>query len=261
MVERVMLCQSVPYALFINPTDQKWIKERKFDGIRALYNDGILISRTGKNITNDFKEIQIKVPKGTILDGEIVIFDTATNKDDFNLIQNHKNNGLKATYIIFDILKVANKSLIDLPLKERRKYLTHKLVKGNHFAFIYEFKVNEAEVWLQNYEGIVYKNPDSPYEFKRSSNWLKAKRFSEQTFEVDRYEITKGEKGNEGFVIYVKHDTIPNIHKVAVNDLEARKEITERFKSKHLPIKVIIQFLDVTKANSLRQPTFREIQN
>lgn len=252
MSETCELCKTAT----LKEVPKGWYKEIKLDGIRCLYIKGQLINRHGQNITKDFPEISL-AKKNIILDGEIVIFD-GTFRTDFNRLQNHKNNKTIAHYVAFDILEYEGKSLTNLPLKTRRTYLPRAktIHLDKNFLIISDLpSLNWNDVKLCHLEGLIFKNPESYYEFRRSANWLKVKNWKEIELDINSYEITEGEKGNAGFVIYVGKDN----QKVAICSPEDRIKIG-RGLDKREKMKAIIQYLEKTKDGALRFPSFKELK-
>jgi ATP-dependent DNA ligase len=247
----VMLCESAKSIADIPKTHT--IRELKIDGIRALFIKGKLVGRYGTDITDDFKEI--KIDFNGILDGEIVIFaDDNKLLTDFNALQNHKNNNRQAVYVAFDVLEYNSVNLTAKPLIERRRLL-HQIANPNckNFMTILDLKeVNWKEVKAKNLEGLIFKNPNSVYEFRRSKEWIKVKNFKEVTLPITSFEITEGEKGNSGFTILTEGE-----HRVGVANPKIREQIKELFLKK--PLKAVVQYLERTKDNRMRMPTFKEL--
>jgi DNA ligase D-like protein (predicted 3'-phosphoesterase) len=101
-----------------------------------------------------------------------------------------------ATYVVFDILEKDGKSLVNLPLIERKKLLTEHMKEGKFVVFsLYAEKEGEAyyEVALEKgIEGVMAKKKSSPYEAGvRSGNWLKIKKVASCDCVIFGY--TKGE--------------------------------------------------------------------
>ena len=109
--------------------------EAKLDGIRALCfkkNKLKFTSRNGINITSKYPEFMFfdyLDAKECILDGEILVYDE-NGHPSFNLwAQKNEGKGdLEATYVVFDILYLNGKSLLNEPLYARKKIL-EKVVK------------------------------------------------------------------------------------------------------------------------------------
>lgn len=157
-----------------------YLFEPKLDGYRALCvkKDGKLhfYSRNGLTMTK-YPELQhpslIKA-KSAIVDGEIIAYGP-DGMPHFQALQ----QGNRAVYIIFDILEKNGKSLIDLPLTERKKILAKTVRDGKEIEKIFDTADGEA-LWNQmvkhHLEGVMAKIPDSKYyPGERTSVWLKVK--------------------------------------------------------------------------------------
>jgi bifunctional non-homologous end joining protein LigD len=178
-------------------SSEGWIFEVKWDGIRAISyveSDGQLSIRSRNNLElrQNFPEFQelSTLTRGTVLDGEIIVMNGG--KADFQkLIERSKTASEKAiekmatqfpaTYIVFDILEKDGKTLIDLPLLERKRILGQSLTESrNVIISIYVEGMGETyyvEAVKKGVEGIMAKKGDSPYEpGRRSANWLKIKK-------------------------------------------------------------------------------------
>ena len=195
----------------------------KLDGVRVisvLYPDGRVdfFSRNGKELVN-FRNLQKELSKcietnpidsAIVLDGEVV------SKNFQELMkQIHRKNTVQnddATLYLFDILPFESfKSGIEKKYFERIKYLENwfnrnmrasdkirliekKLVDldtddGKNF-----FKKFNTKAIIDGYEGIMIKDPDSFYECKRSTTWLKLKPVIEISLEVTNFEEGTGSK-------------------------------------------------------------------
>lgn len=160
-----------------------FIYEPKLDGMRAIcyVNKSMtFISRNNKDLTKRFPELQERnaiSAKSCIIDGEIVAFDK-NMVPRFQLLQ----ESMPAFYIVFDILEYNKKSLIHLPLLERKKYLDKALKDTPHIQkimFTHDGKALWREVNKRHLEGVMAKKADSTYlPGVRSRAWLKVKLFN-----------------------------------------------------------------------------------
>ena len=175
-----------------------WGFEIKWDGIRALaYLDKgrlRLMSRNLKDITAQYPEI---APLGTaltgrrvILDGEIVAIGP-DGRPSFSRLQHRMGlsspvtiarvgRDIPATYMIFDILYLDGRLLVDEPYSERRRILEELNPQGKAW-WTPAHKPGEGP-GLQTasramgLEGVIAKRLGSQYEAgKRSGAWLKIK--------------------------------------------------------------------------------------
>ena len=182
------------------PFDSKeWIYEVKFDGTRTIaYID--CDKKKVKFLNRRLNYFEFRYPElhsiwkncdceKIILDGEICVFEKG--KPNFYKLAEREHVDQKvrieilsrempATFIVFDILHLNGRDLIDLPLIERKEILKEKVSEGNNLllsVFVRErgIKLFE-EVKKQGLEGIMAKKINSIYEIgKRSKNWLKIK--------------------------------------------------------------------------------------
>lgn len=209
----------------------EYIKELKLDGTRCLYISGRLINRRGIDVTPNYKHI--KIEGNVVLDGELVFF-VDEFKTDFDLGR-QKTNFSKVVFVVFDILKYNGENLMNKPLKERREFLAK--IKGEGIRKITEFEgISWEDVEANNYEGLILKNPDSKYEFKRSEAWKKVKntKFAQDVIK----EIAMTENGSKVAILEnrgVEQRVRVDGHNLCVGD------------------KVTIEYLDITREGHLRQ--------
>lgn len=272
-----MLCESITEDEAKLLSDKEYTSNFKFDGERIIAvvmdNKAVLVNRRGFICNFNFGEIvedMEKMPNG-IYDGEVISFcDTfnklqrrAGTKDRRKQVELRKEIPVK--YMVFDILNF-NKQYITLkPLKERVELLNKifedfnkqdfKDEKGNArkpFIEMVEFKpIKEMldKAHKEDKEGIVVKNWISPYEHRRSRNWLKCKFFIEGTMKVCRY--TENPKG-----IRVE-DEMGNAVQVAGEQSKEVKHLLDTQKE----VEINIQYLEMTEENRFRFPSFRGLTN
>ena len=206
--------------------------EVKLDGVRAvtvIYPTGKIdmFSRNGKEL-NNFNHIKDEISKtynissikeALVLDGEIVSDDFQTLMKQIHRKKSSQNKDAKL--FLFDLL----------PLEYFKKGIYEKsyfsrieqLKKINERFFVQsqiiniidsvnvdldtekgeiEFKNFNKNSIINGYEGIMIKDPESFYECKRSTTWLKSKPFIEISLEVKDYEEGTGRnKGKLGAII------------------------------------------------------------
>jgi DNA ligase D-like protein (predicted ligase) len=178
------------------PTGSGWLYEIKLDGYRmiAVRNDKPeLYSRLKNSNTSKFPEIAtalISLPHGTVIDGELVAIDN-DGMPDFNLLQNYRSSEAHLVYFAFDILAHKGKSLLELPLVERRKIL-RDVVEPNERVQLVEASTNAEGIvrFVQEHqlEGIIAKRADSAYlPGKRTSSWVKTRITKSQEFVIGGY--------------------------------------------------------------------------
>jgi bifunctional non-homologous end joining protein LigD len=167
--------------------DEGWQYEIKWDGYRtvAYCNKGKieLRSRNNKSFNEKFYPIYnaLKAQSlNAVLDGEIIV-SGESGISHFGSLQNWRSEADgELKYYVFDILWLEGRSLMDLPLTERRDILRNLLPQNdtiylseNFVASGTEFYATAAKMGL---EGIMAKKSDSLYTpGLRSREWLKIK--------------------------------------------------------------------------------------
>lgn len=118
------------------------VYQPKYDGFRALVFvgvDGVRVqSRGGHDITTSFADVAAAVatqlPPGVVLDGELVIW--GEGRLDFPALQTRLASKRKApalaldrpaSFMVFDVLEVADTSVMGLAMKDRRMLLEEVL--------------------------------------------------------------------------------------------------------------------------------------
>lgn len=187
-------------AVLVNkaPEGDQWLHEVKFDGYRLLAcfnNDHLkLITRNGNDWTNKLQPIAdaIKPLKliNTILDGELVAIDK-NNHISFQLLQNaiHFNKPAKLIYYIFDMPFCLGFNIRSIGLQERKQILK-KLFELEQLSSVLQYsdhiQGSGKAIWQTScelgLEGVISKHVDSPYESRRTKNWLKVKCVRQQEF-------------------------------------------------------------------------------
>jgi bifunctional non-homologous end joining protein LigD len=201
------------------PKDGDWAYEIKWDGVRAIaYVDGgrlRLESRNSKNITPRYPELRpLGRALGTheaILDGEIVAFGD-DGRPSFERLQGRMHltsesqvrrlsQSRPVAYVIFDLLFLDGRSLLELPYLERRENLA-SLELGGPTWQVPAYHQGDGAALLeasraQKLEGIVAKRVDCPYTpGRRSSGWVKVKNVQRADVVIGGW--LKGDGGRAG---------------------------------------------------------------
>ena len=167
-----------------------WLASEKLDGVRAYWDGRNLLSRNGKILA---------APEGWsahfpsfALDGELY-----TARSEFEKIQStvmDKTPSIAAwsevKFYVFDVPE-AGGGLLER-LSELGKFIAKKPQAGQNLEIIKQVKVKDnaefeafAEaVIAKGGEGAVVREPNAPYERKRSKNALKYKKFKDAECEV-----------------------------------------------------------------------------
>ncbi|HEY8357982.1 MAG TPA: ATP-dependent DNA ligase, partial [Ramlibacter sp.] len=169
------------------PTAEGFMFEPKWDGFRALVFRGndqtYLQSRDLRPLNRYFPELEKALhealPKGCVLDGEIVV--ARNGSLDFDALQQRLHPAVSrvvrlaketpASFVAFDLLGAGGKSTMDLPQSERRLRLERLLGKARaplHLTAMTRDRA-QAEEWLEKFEGagldgVIAKLENAPYQ-------------------------------------------------------------------------------------------------
>jgi ATP-dependent DNA ligase len=169
------------------PEGEGFLFEPKWDGFRALAfrgADGVVIqSRDLKPLNRYFPELEKvlteQLPKGCILDGEIVV--ASASGLDFDALQQRIHPApsriarlakeTPARFVAFDLLAAGGKSIMDLPQQERRTRLERLLGSAKPPLHVTPVTADRAvaQDWLQRFEGagldgVIAKPAQAPYQ-------------------------------------------------------------------------------------------------
>jgi bifunctional non-homologous end joining protein LigD len=195
--------------------DSNWAFEVKWDGVRAIAHctpgQLHLWSRNRNEVTAAYPELRgltaALAPHRAILDGEIVAFDS-DGRPSFELLQTRMHlrgetavrrraQRTSVTYLLFDLLWLDGRSLMDLPFSERRARLAGLDLEREHWRGS-PFHVGDGDAFLaatreQGLEGIVAKRLDSRYApGRRDAGWLKIKNANRQEAVIGGFTTGKG---------------------------------------------------------------------
>jgi len=119
--------------------DEDYLFETKWDGVRALAavakGAWQVWGREGQSYTERYPELAalLCLPPGTLLDGELVLLREGRAHFDALMSRHHRRAGQRIFanepihFMVFDLLYLAGRSLLGLPLLERRKLLRQHL--------------------------------------------------------------------------------------------------------------------------------------
>jgi bifunctional non-homologous end joining protein LigD len=202
----------------IDELDEPWAFEMKWDGIRALATvsgDSVrLHTRNGIDVSvtyPDLAGLAGQAPDGSVLDGEIVALNES-GRPDFGLLQRRMKLTRKAevdaairdipvNYLIFDILNLRGRSVIDLTYDERRKLLLDEVRSAGRIQVPGMFEGDltsamEASRTL-GLEGVVAKKRESTYSpGRRSGAWVKIKHHKTQEVVVGGWRPGAGRRAH-----------------------------------------------------------------
>jgi bifunctional non-homologous end joining protein LigD len=165
----------------------EYLFELKWDGIRALASHdetGLRVTdRTGGDLLSVVPELRdLRLPPGTMVDGEIVVCDSR-GRPSYDLLAGRlgpkaAKRGRGPIFVAFDLLYADGRPLISRPLAERRARLLG-IGLGSRVLAVPEHLDDDGEPFLEvvaeyGLEGIVAKKRDGRYiPGTRTADWLK----------------------------------------------------------------------------------------
>jgi DNA ligase-1 len=177
--------------------EEVWVED-KYDGVRCQLHRGdgrvVLYSRDLNDVTEQFPEVvdaAAHIPD-VILDGEVLAFrdGRVLPFHDLQTRLGRRNpsaamrESVPVIYVAWDVLLQGDASLLDVPLRERRRRL-ESLSLGDGFALAHLEPAVGADAVDERFtaararrnEGLMLKDPDSAYTpGRRGLAWLKLKR-------------------------------------------------------------------------------------
>jgi ATP-dependent DNA ligase len=166
------------------PRGEGWQYEPKWDGFRAIVfvdDDVYICSRNGQPLLRYFPELEAPLkkalPKGSVVDGEIVI--AGENGLDFDALQlrihpaasrvKMLSEEMPSSYVAFDTLAAGGRDITAKPFSGRRAALLKLLKREPSVRATPQTEdPDEAESWFEKYEGagcdgVVAKRADGTY--------------------------------------------------------------------------------------------------
>lgn len=211
------------------PTGDGWAFEFKWDGVRAVTHvgDGVAraFSRNDLDVTGSYPELKglaDAVPGSCVLDGEIVTLDQH-GRPSFSLLQSRMHvrepgrdlrRRVPVRYLVFDLLRVDDESLLGTPYVERRDRLAQLGLTSHRHVSVSPFFADAdgsdvlAAAREQGLEGVVAKRLDSTYEpGRRSRAWVKVPLVSRQEVVVGGWRPGAGSReGTIGALLLGAYD-------------------------------------------------------
>lgn len=161
--------------------------ELKWDGLRAFAardGDAVRVTdRSGGDLLPLVGELaDLRIPEGTVLDGEIVVCD-GRGRPSYDLLAGRlgpraAKRGRGPVFVAFDLLYEAGRPLLSRPLEERRRRLAGLGLQGRAIG-VPEHLESDGEAFLEvvaeyGLEGVIAKRRGSAYvPGARTSEWLK----------------------------------------------------------------------------------------
>ena len=186
------------------PHGEGWIYEPKWDGFRAIVTvsggEVAFTSRNGNDLTARFSDLARAARLGirtadAVLDGEICALDDR-GRSRFSLLQDGTG---RHALVVFDLLELDSKPLVELSLSERRKRL-EQLCDETRGSILVSPQFDDGDALLaaareQGLEGVVAKWVDSRYQpGRRSTDWRKVKVRDRQQIVIAGYTRGQGRR-------------------------------------------------------------------
>lgn len=282
--------------------DPDFTYQIKWDGVRMLVGveaDKVLLINRRKHIrTLQYPELQV-IPEhlqasSAVLDGEIVAlkqgkpsFPTVMRRDSSRIPEaiRYLQGLVPVTYIVFDLLFVNGKSLLDEPLSARSLKLQNILTDADQIKIIEDFtdgpRLYEATK-LHQLEGIIAKKRTSTYHSgKKHQDWFKMKHHQTLTCTVGGYStrnnminslllgLSEDEKlvyvGSAGSGLTAAHlqiltEQLPRL-KIAQSPFTNYPSLKGNEYFVHPVLQVRVEFLEWTEQASLRSPVIKGFIN
>jgi len=211
--------------MLATPSDRRdfpgeWLFERKLDGIRALAvredRRVVLLSRTGNRLNDTYPEIVDALGAQSCtdftVDGEIVAY--SDGRTDFGLLQQRmgltRRRDVEATkvvvtYHLFDLLRLEGADPARLPLRTRKSLLRRALTYRTPLRMTVHRTEGGADLLsdacARGWEGLIAKRATSPYQPRRSADWLKLKCSLEQEFVIGGCTEPRGSRAGLGALL------------------------------------------------------------
>ncbi|WML56659.1 ATP-dependent DNA ligase [Neobacillus sp. PS2-9] len=255
-----------------------YYSEPKMDGFRLIYSHIAgkkkLYTRHNTDVSNRFPELlDLDIPNGTILDGEVVLTDAAGKPDfeavmsRFSSFKTEKVQQLSqlepVSFVVFDVLVHSSEKVTHLPLYQRKELLDMLIPKNTPvLSKIMSIHSNGNALFNlikeQDLDGIVLKRKDSVYEVgKRSHSWLKVINYQVANVLVKGYR-----KDVFGWLLAFEDGRYAGVMELGVPIEEKKKVyqmpiIDENEKFAFIdPLSCTIKYRNITKAGLLRLPSF-----
>lgn len=284
-----------------------WVYEPKLDGIRAvatIKNGKVtLLSRRGLDLSAAYPSIVKQLSNlqmDMMLDGEIVALD-AKGRPSFQLLQQRSGLSRDADvrsaettvpvfYYVFDLLYLGNKSLLKVPLADRKTLLHQSFITSEPVRLVENLAADGILAFdaclAGGLEGVVAKRSDSVYEpGKRSRAWMKVKATLSSDLVICGYTqgagsrnstfgaIILGYNNDKGNLVYAggcgtgfNEKTLAVLQKKFA-DLETKdcpftkKPPGKRFHWLKPELVAEVKFAELTNDNILRSPVFMRLRN
>jgi DNA ligase 1 len=255
--------------------DDSYITELKLDGFRTIwtkFNDRVRIyTRHNNEITFKFPELlNLPIPDGTILDGEIVVSDQQGKPDFEATMERFMSNrcSYQISFSVFDILYYSGEKVTSLPLLERKEILEEAIDEDTPLLNKVKWIIGNAEQYFKlikqhDLEGIVQKRSESIYQInKRSHDWLKV-----INYKYENVYISGLKKDDFGLLLNFENGNYAGLMEFMAP--ESRKEFYKQYRDfiveendkfiyLNPKLKAKVKYRNLTKKGILRIPSFVE---
>lgn len=257
-----------------------WLVQPKLDGCRAIYDGERLLSRTGKEFNapawwlEAFRDAYERV--GT-LDGELIHVGQleqdadedgeleATFNDLVSIVRKKEpvdDEWENVIYAVFDTVRDD-----DMPYSERYELLWGLNNVEGLFVIPIEGIMEEGEVpmeegWLlearaRGWEGVMLRNPDAPYEHKRTRNLLKVKPLADEEFVVLNVVAGTGKhEGRMGALIVRRFVNAGEVFKVGTGFTDEQREQLD-----WIGKTITVEYFELTPRGVPRHPRFKGVRD
>lgn len=233
--------------------------EAKWDGFRAIvFRDGAEIelgSRTGKPLTRYFPELvealRERLPERCVMDGEIVI--ARDGRLDFDALTERIHPAASrvrtlaertpSSLVVFDLLALADESLLDVPLTDRRALLTSALAGVGAPVHVAPATtdIEVARQWFEQYEGagldgVIAKPPTVPYrQDERAMFKIKHERTADVVVAGYRFHKSGPVVGSLLLGLYDDRGALQHVGVSAAFTMKRRAELVEELEPLRMP--------------------------
>ncbi|WP_024802117.1 non-homologous end-joining DNA ligase [Nocardia sp. BMG51109] len=205
-------------------SDDRWLFERKFDGMRCLaFRDGEqvrLMSRNRQPLNDTYPELVDALaahgPSRFVVDGEVAAFEG--RRTSFAQLQQRigltdpraaRASGVPVFYYLFDLLHLDGYATDRLPLSWRKRLLRKAFEFEDPLRYSpHRVGAGEAayrEACERGDEGVIAKSAETGYEGRRSTAWLKFKCVRDQEFVIGGYTPPQGSRVGLGALLVGYH--------------------------------------------------------
>jgi ATP-dependent DNA ligase len=231
------------------------VYEPKWDGFRSIvFRDGDEVeigSRNEKPMTRYFPEVVEAVlanfPERAVIDGEVIVADTARNTLDFEALQQRIHPAASrvkllseqtpASFVAFDLLALGDEDLTELPFHRRREMLMKSLENTKPPVYVTPATedLETARRWFAEFEGagldgLIAKSRDLTYQpDKRVMTKIKHKRTADCV--VAGYRVHKSAENRIGSLLLGLHDergVLVSVGVIGSFPMKVREELFEQ---------------------------------